>query len=342
MPQGERYDAINGLRVFSAIGIVLMHVLANGKYSVNGFIFDKLIPSFTNLVFLFLVISSFVMCCGYYDKIISNQISVENFYKKRYSRIWPYFALLCLLDFIISPSIDSLYEIFANLTLCFGLLPNANIEVIGVGWFLGLIFVFYLIFPFFCFLLANKRRAWFAFAIAFIFNILCRVYFVETTWANIIYSAVYLIAGGLIFLYKNKLSVLASSYRWFVFILCVCVCVVKVYLCVNGTAVTLVLCTLFLIYSLGAKNEGILSNSITKFLSGISMEIFLCHMIIYRVLEKLSLTHLFKSSVISYIITAVVTVIGAIAFAQITRLILLKGQIFMKGFMAKKVKGYKL
>lgn len=337
MPQGERYHAINGLRVFSAIGIVLMHVLANGKYSVNGFIFDKWIPSFTNLVFLFMVISSFVMCCGYYDRIISSQISVENFYKKRYSRIWPYFALLCLLDFIISPSINSFYEVFANLTLCFGLLPNPNIEVIGVGWFLGLIFVFYLIFPFFCFLLANKRRAWFAFAVAFIFNILCCVYFVETTRTNIIYSAVYFIAGGLIFLYKDKLSVLASSYRWIVLILCVCMAIV--YFCVNGTAVTLVLCSLFLIYSLGAKNVGILSNSITKFLSGISMEIFLCHMIIYRVLEKLSLTHLFKSNVISYIITAMATVIGAIAFAQITRLILSKGQIFINGFMAEKAKG---
>jgi hypothetical protein len=29
----------------------LMHVLSNGEYNLNGFVFKSLIPSFTNLVF---------------------------------------------------------------------------------------------------------------------------------------------------------------------------------------------------------------------------------------------------------------------------------------------------
>lgn len=36
---------------------------------------------------------------------------------------------------------------FANLTLCQGLLLNANISVIGVSWTLAVIFVFYMLFP---------------------------------------------------------------------------------------------------------------------------------------------------------------------------------------------------
>ena len=75
-------------------------------------------------------------------------ISVEDFYKKRYIKIWPYFALLCALDFVISPSKESLFEVFTNLTLCQGLLPNAKISVIGVSWTLAVIFVFYMLFPF--------------------------------------------------------------------------------------------------------------------------------------------------------------------------------------------------
>ena len=150
------YNAIDGLRAFSSVGIVLMHVLANGSYGLKGFVFEQLIPSFTNLVFLFMIVSSFSVCCGYFDKIIRNQISPGDFYGKRYARIWPFFALLCILDFMISPSPNALYEVFANLTLCFGLLPNADISVIGVGWFLGLVFVFYLVFPFFCYLISNK------------------------------------------------------------------------------------------------------------------------------------------------------------------------------------------
>ncbi|MFR3109175.1 MAG: hypothetical protein ACLTOG_03040 [Mediterraneibacter faecis] len=69
-----------------------MHVLANGEYSIGGFVFERLIPSFTNLVFLFMMVSGFGMCCGYYQKIIDQKISVEDFYKKRYIKIWPYFT----------------------------------------------------------------------------------------------------------------------------------------------------------------------------------------------------------------------------------------------------------
>mgnify|MGYP001196719619 CR=1 FL=1 len=328
MIERKRYDAIDGLRAFSAIGIVLMHVWPNGKYDIGGFVVNRLIQSFTNLVFLFMIISSFAMCCGYYEKVISNQISIENFYKNRYARIWPYFAFLCLLDLCISPSFNSLYEVFANLTLCFGLLPNANIEVIGVGWYLGLIFVFYLIFPFFCFLLADKRRAWLALVVAFAFNLLCGIYFIEAGRTNIVYSMVYLMAGGLIFLYRDELSELADRYRCFVLVLCLVAALV--YFFMTETLTMLILFSLLLIYSIGVKNEGVLLNPITKFLSGISMEIYLCHMVVYRVIEKLRLTHMFASDVISYIIAAIGTIIGAVFFAKVTQWLLAQGHTVIK------------
>ena len=128
MDNRTRYEGIDGLKAYAIIGIALMHVLANGEYSIGGFVFERLIPSFTNLVFLFMMVSGFGMCCGYYQKIIDQKISVEDFYKKRYIKIWPYFTLLCALDFMMSPSKESLFEVFANLTLCQGLLPNANIK----------------------------------------------------------------------------------------------------------------------------------------------------------------------------------------------------------------------
>lgn len=166
----ERYEGVDGLKAYAIIGIALMHILTNGEYGIGGFVFEQLIPSFTNLVFLFMMVSGFGMCCGYYQKFKDQKISVGEFYAKRYSKIWPYFALLCALDFVMSPSKSALYEVFANLTLCQGLLPNMNISVIGVSWTLAVIFVFYLLFPFFCFLLENKKRAWLALACAVIYN----------------------------------------------------------------------------------------------------------------------------------------------------------------------------
>lgn len=47
----KRIESLDYLRAFSAIGILLMHVLANGDYALSGFVFERLIPSFTDLVF---------------------------------------------------------------------------------------------------------------------------------------------------------------------------------------------------------------------------------------------------------------------------------------------------
>lgn len=312
-----RYEKIDGLRAFSAIGIVLMHVLENGKYNAGGFVFDKLIPSFTNLVFLFMVISGFAMCCGYYDKIINNKITLKEFYSKRYAKIWPYFALLCILDFIISPSKEALYEVFANLTLCFGLLPDADISVIGVGWFLGVVFVFYLIFPFFCYLLSDKKRAWFSFGIALIFNLLCSIYF-DAGRNNFVYSAVFFFAGGLMFLYRKQLEKISEKSGWLVWLVCL-IMTVSYYVVGATVPLILILFSMVLIYTLGNNKTGILKNPVTKFISGISMEIYLCHMVIFRVIEKIGFTHLLASDILSYIVTAIGTIAGAIVFSVVIK-----------------------
>ena len=105
-----------------------------------------------------------------------------------------------------------MFEVFANLTLCQGLLPNANITVIGVSWTLAVIFVFYMLFPFFCFLIGNKKRAWGVAVAALMFNWLCSSYF-SAGRGNIVYDAIYFIAGGLIFLYRKELAEFASKHK---------------------------------------------------------------------------------------------------------------------------------
>lgn len=312
----KRYDAIDGLRAFSAIGIVLMHIQVNGHYKINGFVGTSLIPSFTKLVFLFMIISGFAMCCGYFDKVINNKISPGEFYGRRYAKILPFFALLCILDLIISPSKGAFCEAFADLTLCFGLLPDPNMSVIGVGWFLGVVFVFYLVFPFFCYLISDKRRAWFAFAAAFVFNILCSVYF-RVGRTNFIYCAVFFLAGGLIFVYREQLERISEKYRWLVLSACI-VCCAAYFIIGDYVPIMIIVFSLFLIYALGP-NRKILQNPVTKFLSGISMEIYLCHMVIFRVIEKVHCTHLFSSDVLSYIFTAAATIIGAVLFSVLAK-----------------------
>lgn len=311
--KAERYEGIDGLKAYAILGIVLMHVYANGKYELGGFIFEQLIPSFANLVFLFMMVSGFGMCCGYYQKIVDCKISMEEFYSKRYIKIWPYFALLCVLDFVISPSKNSLYEVFANLTLCQGLLSNANISVIGVSWTLAVIFVFYMLFPFFCFLLGSKKRAWGVAVAALVFNYLCGSYF-NAGRTNIVYDAVYFISGGLIFLYRKELAEFAQKQKAIANAILLATTVAYFVLGVS-TLTLLFFCVVALVYTLGCNRGGILVNPVAKFLGGICFEIYLCHMVIYRILEKLHLVHLFGNGLLAYIFTAVAVICGSVVFS---------------------------
>ena len=134
----------------------MMHILANiqsGNLTVEPI--NVIIESFIDFVFLFFMIGALGMCCGYYEKIKNGRISANDFYTKRYKRIWPYFALLCLIGLAFDRTIGGVWQTFSDLTLCFNLLPNPDIKIIGVGWFIGLIFLFYIMFPFFVYLIDN-------------------------------------------------------------------------------------------------------------------------------------------------------------------------------------------
>jgi len=332
----ERYKGIDGLKAYAILGIVLMHVLENGNFGLTGYMFKKVIPSFTDLVFLFMMVSGFGMCCGYYQKIVDQKISVEDFYKKRYIKIWPYFAMLCALDFVISPSKGSLFEVFANLTLCQGLLPNANISVIGVSWTLAVIFVFYMLFPFFCFLIGNKKRAWGVAAAALVFNYVCSIYFFDANHIpgfspriNIVYDAIYFIAGGLVFLYRKELAEFASKYKVVAGVILLIATVA--YFALGGSTLTMLFfCVAALVYTLGCNRGGVLVNPVAKFLGGICFEIYLCHMVIYRVLEKLHLVHLFENDLLEYIFTAVAVICESVVFSVCAKWFLNKIETFLK------------
>ena len=55
---------IEWLRALACIGIAAMHMRANNKYALSGFLYDNVVISFTDLVYLFMAVSAFGMCCG--------------------------------------------------------------------------------------------------------------------------------------------------------------------------------------------------------------------------------------------------------------------------------------
>ena len=160
--KANRYDGLDGLKAYAIIGIALMPVLANGEYGIGGFVFERLIPSFTNLVFL---------------------------------------------------------------------------------------------------------------------------------------------SSGLIFLYRKELAEFASKYK--VIAGAILLIATVAYFALGGSTFTMLLfCVVALIYILGCRTGGLV-NPVARFLGGICFEIYLCHMVIYRVLEKLHLVHQFGNGLLAYIFTAV-------------------------------------
>lgn len=311
----QHYGSIDGLRTIAAIGILAMHVAANNSYAISGFLYDSVIGSFGNFVFLFMVISAFGMCAGYYDRIINNQISIIDFYKKRFVKILPFFSVLVLVDLLVSPSLNSLYEGFADITLLFGLLPNAgNISVIGVGWFIGLVFVFYLCFPFFCCLISTKKRAWISFAISLIYNFVCSNYF-NVGRSNILYSACFFLAGGLIYLYRDELK--AHINKW-IMLLVVWLFIAGYYLISDNVIFCLLVSSLVVIYAIISWG-GVLQNRFTSFISSVSMEIYLSHMFIFRIVEKLRLNMIIGNGWLQYLFTVGSVLVGSIVFSLIVQ-----------------------
>ena len=332
----NHYPGLDVVRVIAIAGIVLMHVLANGNYGLSGFLFEKVIGTAGNFTILFMMVSAFGMCCGYYEKFKAGTINIETFYKRRYEKLWPFFALLCILDVVISPSADSVYEIFANLTMLQGLLPNPQISVVGVSWTLAVIFVFYLLFPFFCFLLFSKKRAWLGFIIAGIYNILCQLYFFDEQHVlgggfmereNILYSAIFFMAGGLIYLYRDEWKRLKNNRIVAVIILAITAS--AYYFLSQNDLVMAVFSVAIIIFAITTDGK-LGENKLIKKLSSISFEVYLSHMMIYRVLEKVKITQIFGVNAFSYGMTAILTLAGAIVFSSIVKVVLEKFIICMK------------
>lgn len=340
------YNSIDGLRVLSCLGIILMHIQANTNYILQGnFVYDIFIPSLTWLVYLFLIISGFGISAGYLEKFKNKNIDLDNFYRKRYMRILPFFCFLIFIALIAEPNIATLYEASIEVLLLHGLLSNNAVSTLGVCWTLGVIFMFYLLFPAFSVLLKNKKRAWVGLLISLWIIFVCQQYFFGeyfvtesfTPRHSFVYCIPLFISGGLIYLYKEKVRNICVKSRWKIFGVCVIVTVFW-YISPNYEMFfyikSLILFSMWLFYAVGVESK-VLTCKPMKFLSQISMEMYLAHMLIFRVVEKMHLLYIFGNCGFggwcSFLFVYVLTVSGLIVFIQCYKIV----YHFLKGYEFK-------
>lgn len=317
----KKYYGIDWLRAIACIGIMMMHMCANNSYLIDGFIYQRLIPSSTDFVFLFMAISAFGMCCGYFDKVMTGQVNWTVFYKKRYSKVLPFFLLLIIIDLLVNFSIPSLFEGLTEITLLHGFIPK-SFSVIGVGWFLGTVFIFYLIFPFYCVLIENRRCAWCAFAVSIMLNYICSASF-DLERENFINSLCYFLAGGLVYLYKEDLE----KVKWYLYLPVVCLALSSYYMIGGNTLTRLFVTIALLIFAISTDGGKV---RIVSFISDISMEFYLSHMAVFRLIEKFHLNTLWGNGWKQFIITTALVFVGTVLFSFVCQKLITMSRAVLK------------
>lgn len=327
----ERYENLDGLRAISCLCIIAYHIEKFSNYQLSWEV-QTLVASCTHFVPLFLLISGFGIFCGYYEKVKTQSFDVNTFYKKRYQKIMPFFVFLLLINVILERSVSNIIEALTEATLLFGLLPNNKLEVMEVAWAVGLIFVFYMLFPFVAYLCWTKKRAIITLVVSVVLSLFCSNYFFTEKFVvnftdrhNFLYCAPFFVAGGVTYLYRDRIQSFVSRYRIPFILMCIVLSVLW-YFTPDGIGElyimmlkNLILFLPWLWYCISIQSK-FLSNKVMKFFSGISFELYLAQMIIFRLVEKLDGLYLLGNGWIGFITTWIIVVGGLIIFIEIWKL----------------------
>ncbi|MBR4627230.1 MAG: acyltransferase [Ruminococcus sp.] len=326
------YYGIDLLRAFCCIAIIIMHIRANSAYNLSGYVYDTIIASWTQFVYLFIMISGFGMCVGYYSKVKDGKLDVNSFYGKRYAKIIPFFGFLLLISLVMERNGSTAVESFMEITLAFGLLPNNHLETIGVSWTLGVIFLFYFLFPFIVFLTYDRRRAVMSFLISIAVNYACVYYFFTDKFVVdgfafrhcFIYCLPFFLGGVLIYLFREPILAFVTKYKIVMFL--IMAAMVAAYYALPDeigdvsifTVKNLLISMTILSFAIGC-NGKICNNKVVSYLSSISMEMYLCQMVLFRVAEKAHLLYRFGKGWLSFCVCCVIVIALIIVFVECFR-----------------------
>lgn len=327
----ERYSALDGVRVIAMLSILVMHVLANVPFREDLSWLYRYIVKLGEFTSLFMLLSAFSVSCGYYEKISNGGWnSLEHFYKRRFSKILPFFATLTVIDVLLSPSGNSMLEAIANISLAFGYIPDQTISVIGVGWTLGVIFAFYFTYPFFVYCMKSKSRLLILYLISVFYAFIGNTYF-GLGKVDLLFCLIYFVTGCVLYVYRDFVK---EINRNILFVLTVLGAIAFFMDPGSNKIIKYVFITLFSMYaiSVSMKRRSILSNKFLIYFNQFSFEIYLCHMVAYRIVEKISLLNLMNNYLFSYIFLCVcvftISYVISYMFKRIENLIIKKKRKF--------------
>jgi len=148
----RRILGIDALRAIGALMIVIGHfstAFIPSEFDVPTYV-TAIQNSFGFAVQLFFIIAGFTLSYRYYNRL-NNKSELKNYYIIRFFRIAPVFYVMiviwgCFYYFQMGVSFSPV-EYLANFTFSFNFFPAMIDSIVAAGWFIGVLFLFYLIFP---------------------------------------------------------------------------------------------------------------------------------------------------------------------------------------------------
>lgn len=136
---------------------------------------------------------------------------------------------------------------------------------------------------------------------------------------SFMHCAPFFVVGGLAYLYREKFTDLSKNFKLILKILTIGYTIwFFVFPEMRFTLANLMMYVLWLLYAVSEVSLGrmtLLNNRVMAFISGISMEIYLCHMMFFRVVDKFHLEKIISNNDMNYWTTCLLVLIGATSFA---------------------------
>lgn len=303
----KRYEGLAGIRGIGALGIISYHMYVLEGFSGTNYWLDRTVGIGGVFVQLFFMLSSFSLMCGYAEKMWRNECDLGQFYKKRFMRIMPVFYFALFLHVLLN-YFSGVKESFANIigsaSFLFGLMPSHQESVVMAGWALGIEVVFYLLFP--VFLVCTKTK-WRTFFILIFSGILYWTYVtfygvgIEQDYINIIRQMIFFVIGAALYHFSNYLDSLGDKMHLRITVVCYGLLICSFFLWETPLKGNLLVSLSFIILIINqiCDKDKLTKSIIFKFLGSISYEMYLFHMIVYRILYYIKLNDILKQEISS-------------------------------------------
>ncbi|MCB6571881.1 acyltransferase [Eubacterium limosum] len=315
-----KIKGLDSTRGIAACGIVYFHIWVLYQFGGCYWVVDKIAINLDSFVRFFFMLSSFVMMCGYEKVLLKSENHLRNFYVKRYFKIAPLFYLACAIQFCMDyfQGIKAFnpFNFITTGSLLFGLLPTNQEPILGGSWAIGIEWLFYLIFPFLLIYSRNRYLLIGGFTLSLFltnfYNCVVPVDFVNRHINLIIYIP-YFLCGMIIYYAIPKIKSI-KKYRFFeipYFFLLISIAVLLMKIEFLSRDVVLLFTFSALIIGAVYGYSCLIDNPLTRFLGSISYGIYLFHMIVLQILDKVGMITIIKTYIsnrtLAYFFLGVVT-----------------------------------